>query len=77
MEDKIQFIHDSNLEAILLKLGLLENIRLGKIECFFCKKTITLDNLQGVYYRDGQLCVSCDDILCVEKLKLRMNSEVK
>ena len=77
MEDKIQFIHDSNLEAILLKLGLLDNIRLGNVECFFCKKTITLDNLQGVFYREGKPCVSCDDIICVEKLKLLMNREEK
>ena len=68
MSEKIKEVHDSDLEELLEKLGILSGIKTGNIKCHFCSKTVTLESLHGVFPYNGNVCVSCDDIACIDKL---------
>jgi hypothetical protein len=61
---EIRAIHESNLEEMLKGLGILEDVREGRIKCKFCGKKITLKNLGCLYPKDNDISVCCNDSKC-------------
>ena len=60
---KIYLVDESNF--IELFVGKFKND--SKIECFFCKKELSVDNVRGCFYDNkGLLHFFCDDIYCKE-----------
>lgn len=59
-------IHENELDDFLQHLGLLDEIKAGKVFCNFCEKKITLENLQCVYPLEGEIVFCCDDIRCYQ-----------
>lgn len=67
-DNNIRPMYDSDIESILKELELLDDIKAGHVHCKFCGKTITLENLNGVFQSGNEKCVTCDSFECIKKL---------
>lgn len=65
---EIQAVHDDDLEILLKSLGVFEDIINGKKKCDFCDAVITLDNIQCVFPREGEICFCCTEEGCYRLL---------
>lgn len=61
----IKAIHDSDLEKVLRKLGLYEGLTRGELRCAICNRTLTLENLGGLYRENGEVKLVCNRIECL------------
>jgi len=59
---------DSDIEKLLTKLGVLELMDAGKVQCAICGKTITRDNFYGLYVEHGEIKFCCNQLSCYEAL---------
>lgn len=66
--DKIKAIHSDDMEKYLESLGVLEDIKAGKIVCSICSKQITIDNITCIYPEDKQIKFCCNKSGCYESL---------
>ena len=73
---KIRAVHDADLEPLLQKLGLLEDIENGNLRCSFCGRVLTFDNFGGVYKENDQLKSFCQETKCYLEM-LKRKSDVK
>jgi len=64
---EIKAVHKNDLEEMLIGLEMLENVKEGRINCKFCGKTITLENLGCLYPQNNEVVFSCNDIECFMK----------
>lgn len=71
---KIKAVYDTDLNSFLEKLGLLEDMKNGKLKCNFCGCILTFDNFGGVFKENGQLKPFCQKKECyLEVLKQKSN----
>jgi len=66
IELEVPAIYEEDLQKVLDKLGILQDIIEGKVKCFICDKEINLSNFGGVVKIKGNLKVICDDPVCIE-----------
>jgi len=67
---KLKAAHDADLKLYLEKIGLLEDLKNGKLRCSFCDCILTFDNVRGVSKINGKLKPFCQKKeCCLEKLK--------
>jgi hypothetical protein len=64
----IKAVHDQDLEKFLNKLGLWEKLQQGLLKCEICGKTITFNNIQGIYKEKNKIKFVCDTPTCYKKL---------
>jgi len=64
---EINAVHENDLPSLLESLGLLESVKNGLILCHFCSKVITLENLNCLYPKDGEIKFCCDNLECYRK----------
>jgi len=57
--------HETEIEAMLRKLNLLEKVDAGEVKCAICNKTITKENFGGVFKKENKIFVVCDDLKCI------------
>jgi len=57
--------HETEIEAMLRKLNLLEEVNAGQVRCVICNKTITKENFGGVFKKENEIFVVCDDLKCI------------
>lgn len=67
-KEKIQAVHDEDLQSLLESLNVLTKIRQGEIRCKFCDEVITLNNLHAIFPQSGSIKFVCDKIPCVKAL---------
>lgn len=72
----IKAVHDAHLNSFLQKLGLLEDMKNGRLRCSFCDCVLTFDNFGGVYKENGQLKSFCQQTECYLEV-LKRKSSVK
>ena len=64
----IKAVHDVDLERVLRKLGLYEDLASGRLRCAICGRPLSLENLGGLYKgRDGEIKLVCDRVECLVK----------
>lgn len=63
-EVKIKAVNDADLNSFLEKLGLLEDMKNGKLGCIFCNEMLTFDNFGGVFKENGELKTFCGKQEC-------------
>ncbi|MEO0091914.1 MAG: hypothetical protein ABIK61_04300 [candidate division WOR-3 bacterium] len=69
---RIKAVYDTDLEPFLEKLGLLEDLKNGKLKCSVCACELSLTNFGGVYKQNGQLKLFCQKSECyLEVLKTK------
>jgi hypothetical protein len=61
---EIRAVHENNLEEMLKELGILDDMREGRIKCKFCGKKVTLENLGCLYPESDDISVCCNDSKC-------------
>jgi hypothetical protein len=72
---EISAVHDMDLEKFLADIGVLEDVNEGRVFCKFCKKKITLDNLQVVYPKGHEIVFCCTDTDCFRQSLAERKSE--
>jgi hypothetical protein len=70
----LRAVHDDDLEAFLEALGIASDVRAGRMDCAFCKDTVTLANLHAVFPDGGDVKVVCDRPDCVKELLARLEA---
>lgn len=75
MQNNIKSIHDSDLEDVLKKVNIWEDVNASKVKCRFCDKVITLDNLYAFFAQGQKICVVCNEPTCVQELSKILDSE--
>ena len=60
-------IHIDDLERILKRLKLYEPVINGKVKCYFCNETLTLENIGGILSVNGETVLICDKPGCLIK----------
>lgn len=65
---ELQAVHDDDLITLLNSLGEYNNVIEGKRKCFFCDKTITIENISSVFPFEKNIEFCCSDDECYKKL---------
>lgn len=66
--DVLNAIHTDKMNTFLENIGAMPLIMSGKAKCKFCKKQITLGNLNVVFPENKEIKFACDSIECIAKL---------
>lgn len=65
---QLNAVHEKDLDSLLEKIHLLEAFSAGKLQCKFCKTTITKENLYSILPESGTFNLICDKPECVNAL---------
>lgn len=73
-DNSIKAVYDADLEALLTSLGVIDDVKAGKLHCVFCGNTINLDNLDGIIPHNNEVVFSCNAPACRLKLISKENT---
>ncbi len=62
----VKAVWDSDLVALLKKLGAFDFLVLGSLVCEVCGKNVSLENLGAIIPGKSEVKVTCDDTACVQ-----------
>lgn len=65
---EISLIEADDLRKLLKDIGRLDDLLAGKLQCFECHKSLSLENLSGFILRDGEYHFFCDGQICLSKI---------
>ena len=60
-------VDDRNLVDILKKTGIYQDVVAGRSRCYICGRSVTMQNLGGIFKHEGQIRLVCNDIKCLYK----------
>jgi hypothetical protein len=58
-------VDDRNLVDVLKKLGIYQGVVAGRFRCYICGKTVTMQNIGGIFKHEGQIRLVCNVIKCL------------
>ena len=73
MKANLNAVHDNDLEALLIKLDLIDKIHGGEIKCKFTNIIITLDNIHSIFPESGSIKVVCNSPEAIKHLSEYIN----
>ncbi|MEB3862234.1 MAG: hypothetical protein GSR84_08460 [Desulfurococcales archaeon] len=62
-----------DLERVLRRLGLYEKLARGELRCAVCGRSLSLENLGGIYKEDGEVKLVCNRIECLAEAARRVS----
>lgn len=67
MREKVEVkaVYDQDLKQVLAKLGILDKLIAGEMNCAVCRCEVDLDNLGTIFPEGDEVKVSCDNNRCV------------
>ena len=65
---EVEAIHKHDLEELLKNLGLLGDLRAGKVRCQFCSDVVKEDGFGAIYSQQHKILFSCSKLECLAKL---------
>lgn len=65
---KFPVFAQKELQRILDRLGLLEQMRNGELECWFCNETMSEQNFGAIFLVENVVRVSCSNPRCLEQI---------
>jgi len=68
IKEKIDSVHDKDLEKILDGLKLLNKFKNSKLKCKFCNEIVNFENLHSFFPEAGKIKFVCDKPECIRKL---------
>lgn len=74
-DNSIKAVYDSDLEALLKKLNVYDDVTAKKCHCIYCGTTITVDNIDGIVPNDNEVVFSCNTPACRAKLLEEMSTK--
>lgn len=72
-KERINAVHDDDLERFLDSIGVLHDIRSGNVRCKFCSDQVNLDNLSTVFPDSGSVSFVCNEQECLRKFMVYYN----
>lgn len=63
-------VHQDDLERVLRRLNVYDEVARGEAECFFCGRKLSLENIGGFMHYNGSLILVCDNSVCLAKAAL-------
>ena len=66
----VRAVHEGELAGLLKDLGLLEDVKAGKLHCSICGNKVALKNIRGIFPKEGHVCLFCDRLECTEEVLL-------
>lgn len=63
-KEDIKAVHDDDLERFLSSIGLLHDVRAGKVRCKFCRESLDLESIQTVFPESGSVSIVCNRQRC-------------
>ncbi len=64
----VPVIHGSDLTKVLKDIGLYEKVKAGEVNCSLCDETISEENIEFMFMRDGKIQFCCSVNRCFDKL---------
>lgn len=64
----VKAVLDNDLSEFLDSIGVLGDIKAGRMKCKFCDEVVTLENLHAIFPDSGNISVICSDPECVKAL---------
>jgi len=58
-------IDDVNLADVLRKVGIYQDVMAGRLHCYICGGTVTMQNLGGLFKHEEQVRLVCNNIRCL------------
>lgn len=74
-KERVEAIHDVDLQNLLRSLGLADDLADGGIPCEFCRASINLDAVGAIFPRGQNISVVCDGARCMARLTAALNQE--
>jgi len=68
---EVKAIYDPHLEQVLQKLGIMDELIAGELNCEVCGCQVDLDNLGTIFPDDDKVGVSCDNSRCIRAITTR------
>lgn len=68
IKEKIDSVHDKDLENILDGLSLLNKFKSDKLKCKFCNEIVNFKNLHSFFPEAGRIKFACDKPDCIKRL---------
>lgn len=65
---RMKLVDDQGLEGYLASLGILDDVRHGKIKCKSCGFVITMENLEAILPKDDSILLVCSNPKCLSNL---------
>lgn len=65
---EIKAVHDKDLQIFLTSLDEYDAVISGGRKCYFCKNTITIDNILSIFPHEGEIHYCCKDSECYKLL---------
>jgi len=65
----ISLIEDSDLKKLLTDVHKLDDLRNGKITCWCCSKTLTMEDLAGFVFIEGEYEFICNEKDCLARVE--------
>lgn len=75
MKATLNAVHDNDLEALLIKLNLLDKIKNGNSKCKFTDEIITLENLHSIFPEGGTIKLVSDSPEAIKLLSEYINDK--
>lgn len=66
--NRLQAVHDDDLSALLISLGVYSKVLDGQCSCQFCQRVITFKNLGAIIPINGGIAFSCDSPSCLNSM---------
>ncbi len=66
MKEKINILHNTEVEQFFKKIGMLTELNNGEIRCEECGNIITLNNFRLVFKENNELKFLCNKELCFQ-----------
>jgi len=60
----------SDVKEHLQSLGIWEKLTGGKLNCFVCKRQVSLDNFGMVFYDDDSYNITCNGLSCIRAITM-------
>jgi len=64
----LKAIHDSDLDILLERLGILDLLETGRLQCSVCRKKTTRENFYCLYSEHGEIKICCNELQCYDKI---------
>ena len=66
--ERLHAVHDDDLEQYLISLGLIGDLRAGRLHCKFCGDAVTLATLDALLPESGSINVVCTKPACQKEM---------
>lgn len=67
-DNRIKAVIEDDLVALLVSLGVYDDILAAKVHCMYCNNLITPENIEAIVLVDHEIKIVCSEPQCRQKL---------